>query len=63
MITPFVTDSEQVEVLLGISANLLHKFGYPWESLSLMYVILKDSKADVEVAMWRINKGNKQICF
>jgi hypothetical protein len=54
----FVTDTEQVEVLLGYSKKLLQRFGYPWESLSLMYVILKDSRVDVEVAMRRIIKGN-----
>jgi hypothetical protein len=58
MVFIFVKDTEEVEVLLGYSARLLQRFGYPWESLSLMYVILKDSRADVEVAMRRITKGN-----
>nr|ACJ65501.1 doublesex female isoform [Nasonia oneida] len=48
-----------VEELLGYSVKLLQRFGYHWQSLTLMYVILKDSRADVEVAMRRITQAKK----
>lgn len=55
----FVTDPRLVEELLGYSVKLLQRFGYHWQSLTLMYVILKDSRADVEVAMRRITQGKE----
>nr|WCH76283.1 doublesex NSS [Muscidifurax raptorellus] len=59
-VTLFESESNPrlVEELLGYSAKLLQRFGYHWQSLTLMYVILKDSRADVEVAMRRITQGN-----
>nr|WLO57454.1 doublesex [Trichogramma dendrolimi] len=55
------TNAEQVEVLLSYSARLVQHFGYPWESLSLMYAFLTAFKADIEVVTWRINKGNQTL--
>nr|WCH76297.1 doublesex M2 [Muscidifurax uniraptor]WCH76298.1 doublesex M2' [Muscidifurax uniraptor] len=55
------TNPRLVEELLGYSAKLLQRFGYHWQSLTLMYVILKDSRADVEVAMRRIAQANSEI--
>ncbi|XP_058796658.1 protein doublesex-like isoform X2 [Phymastichus coffea] len=52
---------QQVELLLGYSAGLVQRFHYPWESLSLMYVILKNSRADPEVAIRSIKKANSEI--
>lgn len=53
----FVAGLQQVELLLGCSAGLVQRFNYPWESLSLMYVILKNCRADPEVAIRSITKG------
>uniref|UniRef100_A0ABD2X0S7 DM domain-containing protein n=1 Tax=Trichogramma kaykai TaxID=54128 RepID=A0ABD2X0S7_9HYME len=55
------TNAEQVEVLLSYSARLVQHFGYPWESLSLMYAFLTAFKADIEVVTWRINKAYNDI--
>ncbi|XP_015110755.1 protein doublesex isoform X2 [Diachasma alloeum] len=53
--------SENVEVLLEYSAKLLEQFWYSWEILPLMYVILKDAKADLDEARRRIEEANNEI--
>lgn len=50
---------ESVEVLLEYSTKLLERFLYSWEMLPLMYVILKDARADIEEATRRIAEGKK----
>nr|ATE86739.1 doublesex female isoform [Asobara tabida] len=46
--------SENVGLLLDYSVKLLEQFWYSWEGLPLMYVILKDAKADLDEARRRI---------
>ncbi|KAG7204296.1 hypothetical protein KM043_002117 [Ampulex compressa] len=49
-----VPSGESVEILLEYSTKLLELFHYPWEMISLMYVIVKDSGANIEEAVRRI---------
>ncbi|XP_014205771.1 protein doublesex-like [Copidosoma floridanum] len=56
-----LTETEQTEILLGFSSRLMKRFGYSSEALSLIYVILKDTKKDVELAMKRIIEANNEI--
>lgn len=48
---------QSAEVFLEYCQKLLEKFRYPWEMMPLMYVILKDAKADIEEASRRIDEG------
>ncbi|XP_008554560.1 protein doublesex isoform X2 [Microplitis demolitor] len=52
---------ENVEVLLECSTKLLERFWYSWDMLPLMYVILKDARADIEEATRRIAEANSEI--
>ncbi|XP_046434026.1 protein doublesex-like isoform X1 [Neodiprion virginianus] len=54
-------NGENVEVLLEYSTKLLERFRYPWEMLPLMFVILKDARADLEEASRRITEANAEI--
>ncbi|XP_015585065.1 protein doublesex isoform X2 [Cephus cinctus] len=58
---PQVQLGENVEVLLEYSTKLLERFRYSWEMMPLMYVILKDAKADLEEATRRIAEANNEI--
>lgn len=48
---------QSAEIFLEYCQKLLEKFRYPWEMMPLMYVILKDAKADIEEASRRIDEG------
>ncbi|XP_055921219.1 protein doublesex isoform X3 [Eupeodes corollae] len=50
---------QSAEVFLEYCQKLLEKFRYPWEMMPLMYVILKDAKADIEEASRRIDEGTE----
>ncbi|XP_063985785.1 protein doublesex isoform X3 [Diachasmimorpha longicaudata] len=52
---------ENVEVLLEYSVKLLEQFWYSWDILPLMYVILKDAKADIDEARRRIAQASNDI--
>lgn len=52
-----VPPGQSAEVFLEYCQKLLEKFRYPWEMMPLMYVILKDAKADIEEASRRIDEG------
>uniref|UniRef100_A0A1B0C560 Doublesex dimerisation domain-containing protein n=1 Tax=Glossina palpalis gambiensis TaxID=67801 RepID=A0A1B0C560_9MUSC len=43
--------------LFGKSSKLIEKFGYPWEMMPLMYVILKDTSGDIDEASKRIEEA------
>lgn len=43
--------------LVRLSQGLLEKLHYPWEMMTLMYVILKDAGGDVAEAHQRIDEG------
>lgn len=59
----FLFTGESVEVLLEYSTKLLERFWYSWEMLPLMYVILKDARADLEEATRRIAEGKDFYIF
>ncbi|XP_037922308.1 protein doublesex isoform X1 [Hermetia illucens] len=46
------------EVTLDYCQKLLEIFHYPWEMMPLMYVILKDAGADIDVASRRIEEAH-----
>ncbi|XP_037950973.1 protein doublesex [Teleopsis dalmanni] len=45
------------DILIGNSEKLLQKFGYPYELMPLMYVIVRYAKADMEEASRSIDEG------
>lgn len=53
--------SENVEMLLEYSTKLLELFQYPWEALTLMYMVVKDSGANLEEIVKRIVEANAEI--
>ncbi|XP_065364297.1 protein doublesex [Calliphora vicina] len=46
-----------IDLLLDYCQKLIEKFGYPWEMMPLMYVILKDAGVDIDKASKRIEEG------
>ncbi|KAF7991941.1 hypothetical protein HCN44_010742 [Aphidius gifuensis] len=57
----YESTGDNVEVLLEYSTKLLERFLYSWEMLPLMYVILKDARADLDEATRRIAEANDEI--
>lgn len=53
----FIFSEPRSEVTLDYCQKLLEIFHYPWEMMPLMYVILKDAGADIDVASRRIEEG------
>uniref|UniRef100_A0A1A9V4N9 Doublesex dimerisation domain-containing protein n=1 Tax=Glossina austeni TaxID=7395 RepID=A0A1A9V4N9_GLOAU len=49
------------EKIISNSQKLIEKFGYPWEMMPLMYVILKDTSGDIDEASKRIEEGQQVI--
>ncbi|XP_053986334.1 protein doublesex-like isoform X2 [Hylaeus volcanicus] len=58
---PQSQSGDSVELLLEYSTKLLELFQYSWEMLPLMYVILKDTGANLEEAVRRIMEANNDI--
>ncbi|XP_076226179.1 transcription factor doublesex isoform X2 [Nomia melanderi] len=58
---PQSPSDESVEILLAYSTKLLELFQYPWVSLPLIYVILKDASGNLEEAVRRIVEANNDI--
>ena len=48
------------DLILDYCQKLIEKFGYPWEMMPLMYVILKDAGVDIDEASKRIEEGKCQ---
>ncbi|KAM7363235.1 transcription factor doublesex isoform 2-T4 [Cochliomyia hominivorax] len=46
-----------IDLILDYCQKLIEKFGYPWEMMPLMYVILKDAGVDIDEASKRIEEG------
>lgn len=46
-----------VEIVLAHSTNLLQRFRYPWDMLTLMYVTVKYAGANLDEALRRIEEG------
>lgn len=52
--SPQMQSSENIETLLQYSTKILELFQYPWESVSLVYAVVKHAGANMEEAMRRI---------
>ncbi|CAK9814344.1 Protein doublesex [Anthophora quadrimaculata] len=58
---PQTQNSDSVEILLEYSSKLLELFPYHWDTLPLMYVILKYAGANLEEAVRRIMEATNEI--
>ncbi|XP_013098121.2 protein doublesex isoform X2 [Stomoxys calcitrans] len=50
-----------IDLILDYCQKLIEKFGYPWEMMPLMYVILKDAGVDIDEASKRIEEGQHVV--
>ncbi|XP_035726078.1 uncharacterized protein LOC118443350 isoform X1 [Vespa mandarinia] len=53
--------STNVEIVLAHSTNLLQRFRYPWDMLTLMYVTVKYAGANLDEALRRIEEAKVDI--